>query len=459
MAKGGKENKNYNMTDVLCWIIAGILWIIGVVMCIVGIGLPGVIIIVIAGFFCSPQRVSLVGSFLKEKRTIKKWRTFENIVIILVAVGLVALIIFNLPAIKQRINDNTNPQVAQTETDTNTTVATTDAVQTTEVEQPESTYSNGLGGFFQAFWDVTIGGISGDIQQTIDNLNSTPGISETVNNPTHKEYVETGVTEESFLEIHFLDVGQGDCILIICDGEEMIIDAGDEGTNAEIIDYILKQDKAIIPGNIKYLCLTHNDADHIGSADNIISELAVGEVWLSDFENDTYSYKSFKEQADTVAGGAYQPMVGSTYKLGSATITILAPRLTHEDINNNSIVLRIDYNGVSALFTGDASCEEELEMLESGYDLDCDILKVGHHGSNSSSSEEFIGAVSPTYAVISCAMNNDYYHPHGSVLNTLRAAGVKLRRTDEEGTIICYIDTIGNITWNVPASETWQAGD
>lgn len=453
-----KEDKNHNLSDTICWVIAGALWLIGVIMCIVGVAIPGILIIVAAGFFCSPQRVSLVGAFLKEKRAIKKWRTFENILIIVAALGVIALIIFNLPAIKQRINTDTGSDVQQTvSTDVNQPQTATDTTQVAESnDDVSSTYGEGFTGFLQAFWDVTVGGIKTDIDNAMDALGSSNSSSSA---PSHPEYVETGVTEESFLEIHFLDVGQGDCILIICDGEEMIIDAGDEGTNAEIIDYILKQDKAIIPGNIKYLCLTHNDADHIGSADNIISELAVGEVWLSDFENDTYSYKSFKEQADTVAGGAYQPMVGSTYKLGSATITILAPRLTHEDINNNSIVLRIDYNGVSALFTGDASSEEELEMLESGYDLDCDILKVGHHGSNSSSSEEFIGAVSPTYAVISCAMNNDYYHPHGSVLNTLRAAGVKLRRTDEEGTIICYIDTIGNITWNVPASETWQAGN
>lgn len=453
-----KEDKNHNLSDTICWVIAGALWLIGVIMCIVGVALPGILIIVAAGFFCSPQRVSLVGSFLKEKRAIKKWRTFENILIIVAALGVIALIIFNLPAIKQRINADTGSDVQQTvSTDVNQPQTATDTTQVAESnDDVSSTYGEGFTGFFQAFWDVTVGGIKTDIDNAMDALGSSNSSSSA---PSHPEYVEAGVTEESFLEIHFLDVGQGDCILIICDGEEMVVDSGDEGTNSEVIDYILKQDKAIIPGNIKYLCLTHNDSDHIGSADNIISELAVGEVWLSDFENDTYSYKSFKEQADTVTGGAYQPIPGSTYKLGSATITILAPRLTHEDINNNSIVFRIDYNGSSALFTGDASNEEELEMLESGYDLDCDILKVGHHGSNSSSSEEFIGAVSPTYAVISCAMNNDYYHPHGSVLNTLRAAGVKLRRTDEEGTIICYIDTIGNITWNVPASETWQAGN
>jgi len=449
-----KDDKNHNLSDTICWIIAGALWLIGVIMCIAGVGLPGVLIIITAGFFCSPQRVSLVRAFLKEKRAIKKWRTAENIIIILIAIGIIALIVLNLPAIKQRYKDNTSPQASQTvQTQTYTTGQAADTIA--EAQQEDSTYPEGIGGFFQALWDSTIGGINSDINNTIDQLNelNNQGAS------PKKEYVETGLTEESFLEIHFLDVGQGDCILIICDGEEMVIDAGDEGTNAAITEYILKQDKAIIPGNIKYFCLTHNDADHIGSADNIIAEMAVGEVWMSDVKNDTYSYKSFKEQADTVTGGAYQPIPGSTYKLGSATITILAPRLTHEDINNNSIVFRIDYCGSSALFTGDASAEEELEMLESGYNLDCDILKVGHHGSNSASTEEFINAVSPTCAVISCAMGNDYYHPHGSTLNTLRAAGIKLRRTDEEGTIVCYIDTIGNITWNVPASETWQAGN
>jgi len=111
------------------------------------------------------------------------------------------------------------------------------------------------------------------------------------------------------------------------------------------------------------------------------------------------------------------------------------------------------------MFTGDASEEEEIEMLFSGYNLDVDIIKIGHHGSNSSSSQDFIDAVSPVYAVISVGENNDYYHPHSGPLNTLRAAGTEVRRTDEEGTIICDIKPDGTITWNVPASETWQAGN
>jgi competence protein ComEC len=203
---------------------------------------------------------------------------------------------------------------------------------------------------------------------------------------------------------------------------------------------------------------THPDADHIGGMDVILYKFDCETVMMPDISNDTASYR---DVIDTMNNRGYKntlPEVGATYSLGSAEFTILGPQKNYSDINNNSIVLLLTHGENKFLFVGDAEEEAEQDILSSGLSVDADVLKVGHHGSRTASSKSFLQAVSPTYAVISCAEGNSYGHPHAETLNNLRAMGVELFRIDEQGTIVATSDG-KNITWNMSPSDTWQAGE
>lgn len=260
--------------------------------------------------------------------------------------------------------------------------------------------------------------------------------------------------EPQTMEVHFLDVGQGDSILITCDGHAMLIDAGDDTKGTAIQNYLTKQ-------NIKsldYLILTHPDADHIGGAPVIITKFNISKVFVSNFEKDTNSYRKLIQALDDKRLKASTPSVNLKYSLGTAEFTIIAPNNTYDTPNDSSIVLLLKNGENTFLFTGDAEAEAENDILSTGIDISADVYKVGHHGSKSSTSRKFFRAVDPTYAVISCGEGNSYGLPHAETLNTLRIYGVAVYRTDEAGTIIAASDG-KNITFNVPASETWKAGE
>ena len=214
------------------------------------------------------------------------------------------------------------------------------------------------------------------------------------------------------MEVHFIDVGQGDATLVTCGGHAMLIDAGDDTRGTAIQNYLQKQKIT----RLDYLILTHPDADHIGGAPVIITKFAVD------------------------------------------SITILAPGKEYDNPNDASIALLLKNGTRSFLFTGDAGEAAEKDILKTGVDVSADVYKIGHHGSRYSTSADFFAAVNPFYAVISCGADNAYGHPHAETLNTLRTAGVKVYRTDEAGTIIASTDG-RSISFNVPASESWKAGE
>ena len=201
------------------------------------------------------------------------------------------------------------------------------------------------------------------------------------------------------------------------------------------------------------------DADHIGGMDVVITKFDCGLILVPEYEKDT---RSSEELFDAIEAKNYHntlPKVGDTYQLGDAVFTILAPQKEfYEKENNYSIGIRLVYGQNSFLFVGDAQEESEEEMLRSGLELKADVLKAGHHGSSSSTSEEFLDEVAPAYAVISCGEGNDYGHPHAAVLNLLRREGVRVFRTDEQGSIAAYSDGT-DITWNCAPSESWKAGE
>lgn len=260
--------------------------------------------------------------------------------------------------------------------------------------------------------------------------------------------------EPSVLEVHFIDVGQGDSILLMCDGESMLIDAGDNDKGTTVQLYLKKRGVE----NLKYVIGTHPDADHIGGLDVILYKYNCETVILPNKTNDTNTYR---DVIDTIGTKGYKitpPNPGDTYTLGGATFTILGPRRSYDDNNNNSVVVRLTHGSNTFLFDGDAEESAESDIVNSGAELQSTVLKVGHHGSHSSTSSSFLKKVNPTYAVICCGAGNSYGHPHSETLNKLREKGVQVFRTDEQGSIVATSDGI-NLTWNTVPSQSWQAGE
>lgn len=256
------------------------------------------------------------------------------------------------------------------------------------------------------------------------------------------------------LEVHYIDVGQGSATLLKSGRHAMLIDTGDSDQGTKIQLYLTKQGVE----NLDYLVLTHPDADHIGGAPVIITKFGIGQLFLSNYEKDNKTTQKVRDAMQYKGLTASDCQVGDTYTLGNASFTILAPVKEYADSNNASIVIMVQNGNNRFLFTGDCEAEAEADLIASGADLSADVYLAGHHGSDTASSQAFMDAVSPTYAVISCGEGNSYGHPHAEVLNRFRSMGIQVFRTDEQGSVVAESDGTG-ITWNCAPSETWQAGE
>lgn len=247
----------------------------------------------------------------------------------------------------------------------------------------------------------------------------------------------TPTVAEGEMNVTFLDVGQGDCTLIQAADQTMLIDAGKKGKSDEIITYLENQDIDFLD----YFVLTHPDSDHIGGAADVINAIDVGAILLPAIEHDTQIYEHLTATIKKHAIPIEAPAVGSIYTLGDAEFMVLAPfEPTDSDPNNASIVMKLVHGTKSFLLCGDAEEKSEAAMLETGYDLSCDVMKCGHHGSSSSMSNPFFKAADPTWAVISCGKDNQYGHPHQETLSKLEEDDVQIYRTDQLGTIIAISD-------------------
>lgn len=259
----------------------------------------------------------------------------------------------------------------------------------------------------------------------------------------------------NLLEVHYMDVGQGDATLIKSGGHAMLIDAGNNSKGTAVQNYLQKQGVK----KLDYVIGTHPDADHIGGLDVIIYKFDCTNVLLPDFSKDT---KTYEEVADTLKAKNYKavhPKVGDTFRLGDASFTVTAPAdRKFSSANDYSIAVRLEHGDNHFLFVGDAEAESEEEMLKTNQKLSSDVYKVSHHGSRTGTTEEFLKAVNPRYAVISCGEDNAYGHPHAEVMNRLRKEGIKVFRTDEQGTIVAVSDG-KKITWNMSPDESWKAGE
>lgn len=257
-------------------------------------------------------------------------------------------------------------------------------------------------------------------------------------------YEKPNGTTEDRLEVHFIDVGQGDATLITCGEHAMLIDAGDNSKGTAVQLYLKKQGVT----TLDYLIGTHPDADHIGGLDVIITKFDCGMVMMPEIEREITTYRDVISAMEYRGYQNTPPVVGHEYSLGEAFFTIVAPtKYDEEEYNNSSIGIMLQHGENRFLFVGDAENAAEADMLSTGLELQADVLKVGHHGSSDSSGDSFLKAVNPQYAVISCGAGNDYGHPHTSTLHALKKRQIQVYRTDEQGSVVVTSDG-QNLTFN-----------
>lgn len=245
------------------------------------------------------------------------------------------------------------------------------------------------------------------------------------------------------LEVHFIDVGQADSILIKIGENAMLIDAGDSKSGDTIISYLTAENIT----KLDYLIGTHPHEDHMGSFADIVNNFEIGNIILTEKVNTGKYFKRAIEAIENKNLSVTKAVVGDKYELGDAEFIILSPSKDYGDnLNNASIIIRLTYGENSFLFTGDAEKEPEGDVVSSGFELKSDVLKFGHHGSSTSSSDSFLKAVSPTYGVIMCGKDNSYGHPHKETLDKIKKYGIIVYRTDEVGNIVA-VSNGKDITW------------
>ena len=255
------------------------------------------------------------------------------------------------------------------------------------------------------------------------------------------------------MEVHFIDVGEADSTLIICGEDAMLIDAGTPDMGTAVRLYMKKQNVS----RLKYLLLTHSDKDHIGGAASVISNVPIDNLFMCRYEKDNDVYLNLINEINYKNMTWTTPDVGTELTLGDANITVIAPNREYDNPNDSSIGVIIRHGEDSFIFTGDAETPAEEDIVNNGLDLSADVYKVGHHGSRTASSDAFLDKINPEYAIISCETDNKYGHPHFEVLEKLKNRGIKLYRTDKQGTIIAYSDG-KDITFNMDPSEDWEPG-
>ncbi len=234
--------------------------------------------------------------------------------------------------------------------------------------------------------------------------------------------------------VHFVDVGQGDGAIVVCDGKTIVIDGGTAENGAKMVEYL---QNTLHVSKVDFVIGTHPHTDHIGGLPDVIRACKVKKLYSPVDEFEAKTFETMKRAADDKKLKITVPQAGQSFSLGRAKVEFLAPLGIYDNVNDLSLVVRITYGQTAFLFTGDAERPSEYDMTDSGEDLSATVLKVGHHGSNTSTSYVFLRQVMPAYAIISCGKDNAYGHPHEEVLSRLADEGAAVYRTDECGTTVC----------------------
>ena len=278
---------------------------------------------------------------------------------------------------------------------------------------------------------------NGDISLP-DALKNTDPIIQS-NNTINKDIVD------GELVVDFIDVGQGDSILIRQGEYTMLIDGGTSVCRDDLLNFLSQEGI----DRFEYLIGTHAHEDHIGSLDDVVNTYDFDTILFPKVTATTKTFENLVLAVQNKDKKFTTPVSGTVYELGDATFEILAPNSAeYTSANDYSIVIKLVYGDNSFIFTGDAESESEKEIIAKGYNLKADVLKVGHHGSTTSTSKTFLDKVNPEYAVICVGKDNSYKHPTQTTMNKLKNKNILVYRTDEQGTIRCTSDG-ENITFNM----------
>ena len=388
--------------NIIKWILSGFMF----TACLVyGFSFASAIFALLGVYFLPLAPIqNFIDKFIPKKKVLR---------------GLIAFVIFVVgccvaPQVETDTPDMPDVTISTEATTNSTTEATTDTTQGTAGNGGQTT------------------------PPTTDS--TTPPITESTTPPTTQP---TPPTNSSF-EIHFIDVGQADAALVLCDGKAMLIDGGNAEDSNLLYSYLKKNNIS----HLDYVIGTHAHEDHIGGLAGALNYASVGTAYCPVKSYDTKAFGNFVSALSKHGVSITVPSKGNSFTLGSATCSILAINTDNSDPNNTSIVLRIVYGETSFLFTGDAERVVEQAILNGGANIKSTVLKVGHHGSESSTSYVWLREVMPQYAVISVGKENSYGHPTEEVLSRLRDAEVKTFRTDLQGDIICVSDG-KNVTFTV----------
>ena len=264
------------------------------------------------------------------------------------------------------------------------------------------------------------------------------------NNDNSTQKIETSKVDGNLI-VDFIDVGQGDSILIRQGDHAMLIDGGTSECKDDLLNFLKSENIQ----KFDYIVGTHPHEDHIGSLDDVINAYDFDTILLPKVTTTTKTFENLVNAVKNKNKKFTTPVSGNEYTLGDAKFKILAPSSeSYQSLNNYSIVIKLTYGENTFMFTGDAETLSETEMLNSFDDLTADVLKIGHHGSTTSTSKKFLNAVNPKYAVISVGKDNTYNHPTKTTMNKLEELKIPVYRTDEEGTIEC-VSNGKDITFNV----------
>lgn len=272
------------------------------------------------------------------------------------------------------------------------------------------------------------------------NINDLIPVSDpTTSNPSQTVQSESGNAAEGELILTMIDVGQADSFLLEQNGVVALIDCGTASAGDDVVKYL--QEKGIT--RIDYVIGTHPHDDHMGGMYEVITNFEVGIVVIPEVTTMKITTAWYTKLMKEIKTGGYTvdyPEVNEVYTLGNATMKVLGPiEEPKSNKNNYSIILKVTFGEMDVIMTGDAETSLEKDVLESGADLDAEILKVGHHGSDTSSSDEFLDAVSPEYALISAGLGNKHEHPIKSIMEKLEGRKIEVYRTDESGTVVVTI--------------------